>query len=266
MIVDPDFPDHWKTRMLVDALGGDEAAPVYLLRLWGHCQNRKTASFDSLPSAALKALCRFPGHANKLESSLASSGFIRRDDQVLTVIGWENYNASLIANWTNGKAGGRPRGKKAGTPDAPKKPMGSPSVTHGEPIRVDERRRERERALAPEGSGFSEIMPTGVANDFGALTKRINSLHPSWAKRPALSHMEQRDLVANAKPFFALEEADWELLKMFFRVVIPEDWGKFWRPDSRGKFIQDINDVLGHADRWRDECARRKVKTGLEAI
>ncbi len=41
MIIDPDFPDHWKTRMLVGALNNDETAPVYLLRLWGHCQNRR---------------------------------------------------------------------------------------------------------------------------------------------------------------------------------------------------------------------------------
>jgi hypothetical protein len=120
MIVDPDFPDHWKTRMLVDLLGGDEAGPSYILRIWGHCQLRKQWVFDNLPATALKALCRYPGHPHKLESCLVSSGFLHRDaSQVLTVLRWDEYNAQLVANWENGKKGGRP----------PK-----PNETHGLPM------------------------------------------------------------------------------------------------------------------------------------
>jgi hypothetical protein len=40
MIVDPDFLDHWRTRMLVDALQ-DECAPMYIIRVWAHCQQRR---------------------------------------------------------------------------------------------------------------------------------------------------------------------------------------------------------------------------------
>ena len=153
MIVDPDFPDHWKTRMLVDMLDGDESAPVYLLRLWAHCQNRRNHTFENLPQAALKALCRFPGHANKFESSLAASGFVRREDTVLIVIGWEEYNASLIANWTNGKLGGRPKKELVENPPPPGgKPMGYPSVTHGEPIREDRIGEDKNKdPLTPKG-------------------------------------------------------------------------------------------------------------------
>lgn len=124
--------------MLIDELGGDEAAPVYLLRLWAHCQNRRTASFENLPATALKALCRFPGHANKLESSFAASGFVRREGQTLIVCGWEEYNASLIANWENGKLGGRPRKKpKPNQPETHGFATGNPPVTHGEPRREE---------------------------------------------------------------------------------------------------------------------------------
>lgn len=152
MIVDPDFPDHWKTRMLVDLLDGDEAAPVYLLRLWAHCQNRKTASFENLPAAALKALCRFPGHANKFESSLAASGFVRREGQTLTACGWEEYNAALLANWQNGKKGGRPPKPKPNPSETHGIPMDNPQATHGEPIREEESREEfRERDTAGAG-------------------------------------------------------------------------------------------------------------------
>lgn len=85
MIIDPDMPDHWKTRMLVDLLGGDELAPIYLIRLWGHCQNRKKCEFDSLPPAAVKAICRFPGAPEALNDALIECGFIERDDKRLIV-------------------------------------------------------------------------------------------------------------------------------------------------------------------------------------
>lgn len=145
MIIDPDFPDHWKTRMLVDLLDGDEAAPIYLIRIWAHCQNRRIASFENLPPAALKALCRYPGHSNKLESALATSGFVRRDGLSLYVCGWQEYNASLIANWTNGKLGGRPK----------KKPMEKPEKTHGIPM---ENPNETDK-IGLDGIGL-EIPPT----------------------------------------------------------------------------------------------------------
>lgn len=99
--------------MLVGLLDGDEAAPVYVLRIWSHCQNRRQAQFD-LSAEALKALCRFPGNSNRLEASLTASGFIRRAERTaaessqLIVCGWEDHNAALLASWNNGRKG---RGK-----------------------------------------------------------------------------------------------------------------------------------------------------------
>jgi hypothetical protein len=125
MIVDPDFLDHWKTRMLVGSLEGDESAPLYVLRLWAHCQNRRQDEFDNITTEALKALCHFPGQANKLESSLVTSGFVRRDGKMLVVSGWAEYNASLIAAWNNGKKGGR---------KTQQKPVGSKTETQQKPV------------------------------------------------------------------------------------------------------------------------------------
>ena len=122
MIVDPDFVDHWKTRMLVDLLGNDEVAPVYVIRLWAHCQQRREWRFDPLPTAALKAICRYRGDADEFEGAMLAAGFIAREGLVLTAVGWDEYNASLIANWENGKKGGRP-----------KKQPSNPSETHGFP-------------------------------------------------------------------------------------------------------------------------------------
>jgi hypothetical protein len=142
VIVDVDFPDHWKTRLLVDALDGDEAAPVYLLRLWAHCQVRKQWTFTSFPSAALKALCRYQGECTKLELALVTSGFILRDTNgVLTVLNWDEYNAQLIANWVNGSKGGRPRKNQTGTNP---EPNGNPTVSDKED-KEDKRRLRRVR-------------------------------------------------------------------------------------------------------------------------
>lgn len=141
MIIDPDFLDHWRTRMLVDLLGGDELAPVYLIRLWAHCQTRKGDRF-AMPSAGLKALCKFAGDHVLLESSMVSAGFVERDGVEIYALKWAEKNSALLAAWDNGKRGGRP--KKETQP----KPTGNPMETHGKPnhnpnetdkIRVEER-------------------------------------------------------------------------------------------------------------------------------
>lgn len=131
MIVDPDFLDHWKTRMLVNSLN-DEAAPLYVLRLWAHCQNRRQSTFE-LSTEALKALCRYPGAANKLESSLTASGFVRRAEGMLEVCNWDDYNASLIASWVNGKRGGRPRKETSPAPKTHGLPSDNPDQTQAKP-------------------------------------------------------------------------------------------------------------------------------------
>jgi hypothetical protein len=112
MIVQPNFPDHWKTQMLVQLLE-DPAGPVYVLRLWGHCQNAKAWRFEKLTPQAIRAICRYPGDAKKLDDALCESGYLRRVDAVVEVLNWEKHNAGLIASWENGKLGGRPKSAAA---------------------------------------------------------------------------------------------------------------------------------------------------------
>lgn len=133
MIIDPDFLDHWRTRMVVDALGGDEMAPMYIMRLWGHCQARK-ADRHAMPPAGLKAQCRAPHDAALFEQALTDAGFVVRDGDTIVVLGWAEQNASLIAAWENGGKGGRPRKKPTQNPRVPdQKPTGNPAETHGQP-------------------------------------------------------------------------------------------------------------------------------------
>jgi len=110
MLIDPDFLDHWKTRMLVDLLDGDELAPIYVIRIWGHCQNRRQTQLKPMPDVGLKSVCRYDGNAEKLVDSLVESGFILRDgDDGFSVPGFHEHNSNLFNSWKNGKKGGRPK-------------------------------------------------------------------------------------------------------------------------------------------------------------
>ena len=129
MIVDPDFFDHWRTRMVADMLK-DQLAPVYIMRLWAHCQNRKGDVFD-IPAAGLKALCQFSGAAQELEDALIAAEYIARDGLTVTVTGWAEKNAALLAAWENGHKGGRPK-KNQNTTDG--QPTENQSETHGLPV------------------------------------------------------------------------------------------------------------------------------------
>lgn len=122
--------------MVTDALA-DVMAPLYILRLWAHCQERKADTFV-MPTRGLKAQCKFPGDADTFERALIEAGFLKRDGDTITVTGWAEKNASLFAAWENGLKGGRPRKQK---------PTGNPAETHGEPRsnpdETDKRREEK---------------------------------------------------------------------------------------------------------------------------
>lgn len=186
MIVDPDFFDHWRTRMVVDMLK-DQLAPVYIMRLWAHCQNRKGDVFD-IPAAGLKALCQFPGTAQDLEDALIAAEYIARDGLTVTVMGWAEKNASLLAAWGNGHKGGRPKKNQKATDGQPMEnptethglPMANPSLTQTKPIRVDKRREEEKTEEAPSAKS-----PAGTSLPRGWV---LPAQWASWAisERPDL--------------------------------------------------------------------------------
>jgi hypothetical protein len=107
VIVDPFFLQHPKTLTLSSRLN-DPVAPLYLIRLWCYCQTQKTPT-PRLSPEFLKIVCGYPGNANRLESALTTSGFIRRDGETVEVVNWAEHNAKLISSWSNGKKGGRPK-------------------------------------------------------------------------------------------------------------------------------------------------------------
>lgn len=144
MLIDTDFLDHWRTRALVDLLGGDELAPLYLIRLWGHCQTRKSDTFE-IPTAGLKALCRFAGDANRLESAMIETGWIERDGRNLCACKWLEKNIGLKAKWENGKKGGRPTKPTDNLRETEAEPTG----TYKEPIGLDRTRQDGKKDNKP---------------------------------------------------------------------------------------------------------------------
>ncbi len=182
MIVQPDFLEHWKTRLLIDLLD-DPCAPQYVIRLWSHCQTSKTHGFPRKNPSVLKAICKAPHDAEKFESAIIESGFVDlvedQKEDMWVVHEWDVVNASLIANWTNGPKGGRPKKKTH------EKPMGfqsdNPPETHRKPIREDkireEKRREEQAPQTPQrgevgglvGNLLSELLATGKFDE-GVLT------------------------------------------------------------------------------------------------
>jgi hypothetical protein len=109
VIVEPGFFAHPKTLLLTKLLNGDPLSPLYVLKLWAFCQDRRSDS-HVLTSELLAILCGYSGsHTNKLESALVTSGYVRRDGPLVIVVGWADINSKMYASWSNGSKGGRPK-------------------------------------------------------------------------------------------------------------------------------------------------------------
>lgn len=161
MIVDPDFFDHWRTGMVADILQ-DPCAPIYIMRLWAHCQDRKSDTFI-MPTRGLKAQCRFPGDAQLFEAALIEAGFIARIDNSIHVNGWAEKNAKLLASSENGKAGGRPRKNQTETQEEPNE---NQTETKQEP--TDNLNIENQNLSESDKSRVDKIRDTSSKDDGGS--------------------------------------------------------------------------------------------------
>ena len=224
MIVDPDFFDHWRTRMVADMLK-DQLAPVYIMRLWAHCQNRKGDVFE-IPAAGLKALCQFPGAAQELEDALIAAEYIARDGLTVTVTGWAEKNAALLAAWENGNKGGRPKKNQKQTAGQPTEnpsethglPMANPPLTQTKPIRVDKRREEEkteDKAQAP----MPEWLPMEAWTGFVEMRKRIRKPMTPRAQQLVLKTLEDM----RAKGLSVAQALDNSTRNSWVDVYAPKD-------------------------------------------
>lgn len=257
MIIDPDFLDHWRTGMVVDALG-DSMAPMYIMRLWAHCQERKSDIF-AMPTRGLKAQCKFPGDAEAFELALSEAGFIARDGETITVCGWAEKNASLIAAWENGAKGGRPPkrsenpSKTHGIPsDNPAvtqaEPTANPSLTQTEPIREDKSREEENTPQTPGGvvrkpKPDPDAEPAGFAEWYAFYPRKD-------AKRDAIKAW--RDLNPDTSLQLVMQAAarNWPKNPDPTKIPLPATWlrGARWNDACVARFATQA--VLADAAWW----------------
>lgn len=172
MIVEPDFLEHWKTRLLVRLLG-TEAAPIYVIRLWAHCQSRKTDRFTDWNPDVLASVCRWDGDATVFWNSMLQT-FARIEDGAFVAHDWAECNAALISAWTNGKLGGRPTKKK---------PTENPPVNQTETDWLSDREDREDREDQTENKTDSELE---------TLRLRIGS----WFKRRPTTKWSEKEIRA----------------------------------------------------------------------
>jgi hypothetical protein len=111
LIVTPGFLDHPKTIRLI-RVTGDPAVPLCLLRLWGYCQTRRQWRFPKMTGEDLADVVRWNLEKISALDALTQARFL---DPLpgggFAVHDFNKENASLLASWKNGKAGGRPKKK-----------------------------------------------------------------------------------------------------------------------------------------------------------
>jgi hypothetical protein len=107
MIVEPDFFDHWKTKLLLDDTQIPES-PLWVLKLWAHCQRRKKWKFENLEPHAWRAICGAQIDGADVREYLITAGFVEQKGEMFIVHDWEVSNRYLISAWKNGNKGGRP--------------------------------------------------------------------------------------------------------------------------------------------------------------
>lgn len=105
VIVQADFPDHWKTDLLVK-LTGSETAVRCLLRFWAHCQMRKQWKFQGFTPAILAGVCKWQGDPQVFWDAMLQT-FCDYNNNILTAHEWDEVNASLIGRWKGGETNKR---------------------------------------------------------------------------------------------------------------------------------------------------------------
>lgn len=178
MIVQPDFLKHFKTQALVK-VSRWEAAPLAVLRLWGHCQVSRRWQFPNMTPEQLAALCEWGEHKPGCATALLKAGFIRRmEGGGFEAHQWEEQNSRLVHNWKQGANGGRPKksggkGSKEGEKSNPVETQGfsSNNPAKTDQIRSDQIREDQKRPKSKSG-GTGDSVKGGTTGPVGGEVHR----------------------------------------------------------------------------------------------
>ena len=146
MIVQPDFPEHWNTRLLVE-LTGDESAPLSIIRLWAHCQHSRRSEFPTMTPAQLASICKWGTRKPSCHTALLKAGFLERlDGAGFAAHQWDHHNRQLLQKWEAGQKGGRPANSvNANESELFKEPTDNRPTTGTKPDRPDQTRPKQTR-------------------------------------------------------------------------------------------------------------------------
>jgi len=184
MIISPDFFEHWKTKALIE-LSHRPESPLWVMRLWAHCQTRQEFRFR-LPTIALKAICAVPSEisAQQWFDWLLQCQFIDGTPEKWTVHGWAEANASLVSRWFNGR---QAKTKRKGSGAEAEKKRKVDSVE-------DKRREEKRREEGEEKKEKTAKRPLNLAE---AKTFFVNQKATEAEAEPFYDHYESNGWTLN---------------------------------------------------------------------
>lgn len=261
MIVEPDFPDHWKTQLLI-SLTGEPTAPMLLLRLWAFCQQRKTCHFTDLTNEALAAVCRWSKDPAALRKALAEARWIDQDTPTgaFTVHQWDEVNAALVRNWKNGAKGGRPI--------SPGKPSHNPSLTDG----LDKMDRSgldgigKDQSPKPPQAGGRGHKRTKPAKPGSVIPTeqpeprrgRMLSLNAIFRRSPVDAWTVKEVEALEQSGLLTMAELDFvdacETVRVFYHATIPREIkGQYWKRSTLETLLHNWGGELDKGRAWTRE-------------
>lgn len=241
MIVDPDFPNHWKTKLLVRQ-AGDEIAVRCLLRFWGHCQQRQRWIFDKLSAEMLASICEWPGEPEVFIKAMTESGYLEKKGARFVAHDWDQINATLIGRWRGGKAT-QSRWKAKAKPIA--KPMDSPASANTEPVlslgsararREEKSRIEKNPPTVPQGGQAS--------NPESAKLLICKHIFPGKDPGRPWSNEAMHNLASNLP------------IPMHEILIIGRAHRVAKEQDPEGKHFRPRQSEIGLCEHWSDEVTR----------
>lgn len=270
MIIEPDFPDHWKTQLLIQ-LTGDPAAPLMMIRIWAHCHTRKAWKFSDLSARALAAICRWSGEPAKLRAALLESGFLTEepDGQITWLVAhdFDVVNATLVRNWVNGQK----NAARHSPPPSHATPNGHPTHTQGGSDRMDRSDRrdgseglegsDRDRTpLPPQGgkrkkSVAKAKLPSAFPETTHARMLAVNAIPAPHPRGPEVAWSPGDCAALQASGLLELAELDFidqcAAVGGFYAANIPREMqSRFWKRTTLQKLLGEWGGELDKARAW----------------
>lgn len=260
MIVDPDFPDNPKTVKLIRLLG--EISTRMLLRMWGHCQARRSDKLGDAEDVA--AICRYEGRTKTLLEALLACRWIDADpDRAGAYIahGWSDKNQQWLRKVEGGKkrAQNGTRSEKGCLVSVGLPAIGLTSrqlasgvanqLASGEAGAVEWSGVEKDPLSSPKGGQTSIALScldawAQCCAIFGRSKK--NRARPSYRAEVALAGFAMRGVLPAPD--------EWELLQSFYFVALKDK--ERWHPrETCESLAENLEGELDKARSWRAESS-----------